>query len=67
MEAFVSIELPVVRSNEGQMIIFQKGISAGWRVEQTDVNVFNKFSFNLMCQEERNREGWGWVEVAQMS
>lgn len=67
MEAFVSTELPVVLSNEGQMLIFQKGISAGWKLEQTDIKVFNRFSFNLVCQEERNREGWGWVEAAEIS
>lgn len=59
VEALVSIDLPVVCSNEGQMLIFQKGISAGWKLEQTDINVFNRFPFNLVCQEGRNREGWG--------
>lgn len=67
VEALVSIELPVVCSNEGQMLMFQKGISAGWKLEQTDITVFHRFPFNLVCQEGRNREGWGWVEGKQTS
>ena len=48
--------------SEGQLLVFQKGIPAGRKLGQTDTDVFNRFSFNPVHQEERSREGRGWGE-----
>lgn len=36
-KGFASAELPVVCSNGGCMIVFQKGISIGWKAGQRDL------------------------------
>lgn len=36
-KGFASAELPVVCSNEGCMIVFQKAISIGWKAGQRDL------------------------------